>query len=130
MTLRISERQDHHVTIADLHGRLTLGPDVQTFRNYIELQARRIAPNLLLNLGGVSYIDSSGLGELTAASCLISGAGGTIKLLNVNRRVSDLLSVTKLYTVFETFEDEDRALLSFPGSLSAPASMLGDYFVG
>lgn len=133
MTLRIYERHDHRVTIVDLQGRLTLGPDAEAFRTYIELQARRLTPYLLINLGGVSYIDSAGLGELIAASYLIAAAGGIVKLLNVNTRVDSLLSATKLYTVFEAFDDEHRALMSYPGSVppaSAPAPTLSDYFVG
>jgi anti-sigma B factor antagonist len=116
MSIRISERRDQDVTIVDLRGQLTLGESVAAFREFIEQKARLIAPHLLINLGGLNYLDSAGLGELTAASHRITACGGIIKLLNVNLRIGDLLSLTRLYTVFETFDDEENALATFAGA--------------
>jgi anti-sigma B factor antagonist len=116
MSIRISERRDRDVTIVDLRGQLTLGESAAAFREFIEQKARLITPRLLINLAGVNYLDSAGLGELTAASHRIAGCGGVIKLLNVNLRIGDLLSLTRLYTVFETFDDEEEALATFSGA--------------
>lgn len=116
MSIRISERRDQDVTIVDLRGQLTFGEGAAAFREYIDQQTRLIAPHLLINLAGLNYLDSAGLGELTGALRKVTGCGGVVKLLNVNLRIGDLLALSQLYKVFETFDDEEQALMTFPAT--------------
>lgn len=114
MSLDVSTREVDGVTIVDLSGRITLGDESsgklrETVRNLLSNGAKKI----LLNLGDVDYIDSSGLGELVSAYTTASNQGAKVKLLNVQAKVQDLLQITKLYTVFDTFENEAEAILSF-----------------
>jgi anti-sigma B factor antagonist len=101
------------VTVIDAVGRITLGEGSSTFRDTIRDLAAKGNKKLLLNLGEVSYIDSSGIGELVSAFTTVTNHGGVLKLLNLTKRVKDLLQITKLYTVFEVFEDEAAAVRSF-----------------
>jgi anti-sigma B factor antagonist len=113
MSLKLQERQVGDVVVLDADGRITLGEGASLFRDKLsELQAKREL-KLLLNLEKVSYLDSSGLGELVSGYNSIMESGGNLKLLNLNKRVHDLLQITKLYTVFDVFEDEATALRSF-----------------
>jgi anti-sigma B factor antagonist len=113
MSLKLQQRQVGDVVVLDADGRITLGEGASTFRDKLaELQSKSEL-KLLLNLEGVSYLDSSGLGELVSGFNSITESGGTLKLLNLNKRVHDLLQITKLYTVFDVFEDEAAALRSF-----------------
>jgi anti-sigma B factor antagonist len=101
------------VTVVDAVGRITLGEGASTFRDTIRDLVASGHKKLLLNLGEVSYIDSSGIGEMVSGFTTVANQGGTVKLLNLTKRVKDLLQITKLYTVFEVFEDEAAAVRSF-----------------
>lgn len=111
--LNITERRRASVTILDLKGKIKLGASNlelhQTLRDLTEKGERKI----LLNLAEVSSIDSSGLGELIAGYATLEKNGGKLKLLNLTTRVSELMMITKLYTVFEVFDDETVAAESF-----------------
>ena len=109
----IEERVVNDVTILDLKGKITLGDGDEALKdkiNSLVLQNRR---RILLNLAEVPYIDSAGLGEVVRTYTTVSRQGGQLKLVNLTKRITDLLSITKLLTVFETFETEETALKSF-----------------
>lgn len=111
--MQIEERVVGDVTILDLKGKITLGEGDEALKdkiNSLTLQNRR---QILLNLEGVPYIDSAGLGEVVRTYTTVSRQGGQLKLVNLTKRIEDLLSITKLLTVFETFDNEDDALKSF-----------------
>jgi len=101
------------VTILEAAGRITLGENVRQLRTQILDLTTSGRKNLILNLGDINYIDSTGIGELVWAYTTVSRHGGTLKLLKLTKRVQDLLQITKLLTVFEVFEDRDQALKSF-----------------
>ncbi|MBI1357437.1 MAG: anti-sigma factor antagonist [Acidobacteria bacterium] len=114
MSLNVGVREVDGVTIVDLAGRITLGDASsgklrETVREILGKGAKKV----ILNLGDVSYIDSSGLGELVSTYTTASNQGAKVKLLNVQKKVQDLLQITKLYTVFDTFDNEADAVLSF-----------------
>ena len=114
MSLQLSERTIGDVVVIDLGGKITLadGGDAMLkdkVRSLIH-QGRR---KLILNLGDVSYVDSAGLGELVQAYAAVTKSGGSLKLLNTTKRIKDLLSITKLLTVFETYDSEAEAVTSF-----------------
>ena len=113
MSVKLTTRQVGDVTVIDANGRITLGEGSSTFRDTIKDLTARGNKKLLLNLGDVSYIDSSGIGEMVSGFTSVTNQGGELKLLNLNKRVKDLLQITKLYTVFEVFEDEAAAVPSF-----------------
>ncbi len=113
MSVKLTTRQVGDVTVVDAAGRITLGEGASTLRDTIRDLAAAGNKNLLLNLAEVSYIDSSGIGELVSAFTTVANAGGKVKLLNLTKRVQDLLQITKLYTVFEVFSAEDDAVRSF-----------------
>ena len=115
MASKANIRQVGTVVIMDLSGRIALGDGSGTLRETVKDLLKEGQRNILLNLGEVSYIDSAGLGELVGAYATVTNQGGQIKLLNVQRRVDDLLQVTKLYTVFEAFTSETDALRTFGG---------------
>jgi anti-sigma B factor antagonist len=111
--MQIQERVVGNVTILDLKGKITLGEGDEALKdkiNSLVLQDRR---QILLNLAGVPYIDSAGLGEIVRTYTTVSRQGGSLKLVNLTKRITDLLSITKLLTVFETFDTEADALQSF-----------------
>ncbi len=111
--MQIEERVVGEVTILDLKGKITLGEGDEALKdkiNSLTLQNRR---QILLNLEGVPYIDSAGLGEVVRTYTTVSRQGGQLKLVNLTKRIEDLLSITKLLTVFETFDTEAEALQSF-----------------
>jgi anti-sigma B factor antagonist len=114
MSLNVVTREVDGVTIIDLNGRITLG-DASSgkLRESVRDVLAKGSKKLLLNLAAVSYIDSSGLGELVSTYTTASNQGAAVKLLNVQSKVQDLLQITKLYTVFETFDDEADAVMSF-----------------
>jgi anti-sigma B factor antagonist len=97
----------------DATGRVTLGEGSSVFRETLRELVSKGHKKVLLNLADVSYIDSSGIGELVSGFTTVTNQGGQLKLLNLNKRVQDLLQITKLYTVFEVFEDEATAVRSF-----------------
>ena len=113
MSVKISTRQVGDVTVIDASGRITLGEGASNFRDTVRELAAKGNKKLLLNLGDVSYIDSSGIGEMVSSFTTVTNGGGVLKLLGLNKRVKDLLQITKLYTVFEVFDDEAEALRSF-----------------
>jgi anti-sigma B factor antagonist len=113
MSCKANIRQVGDVAIVDLSGRITLGDGSGVVRETVKDLLKEGQKNLLLNLGDVRYIDSSGLGELVGAYATGATQGALIKLLNVQKRVHDLLQITKLHTVFESFTSETDALRSF-----------------
>ncbi len=113
MTMKLTTRAKGNVIIVEASGKLTLGEGTAALRNKLQEVVDGGSRRILLNMAGVTYIDSSGLGELVAAHMTATAAGSEIKLLNLANRVHDLLKLAKLYTVFETFEDEAAALSSF-----------------
>ncbi len=111
--MTISERKSGDVTVLDVEGKILLGEgDVQLKRKIDELIERN-EKLLLLNLANVPYMDSGGLGEVVRSYTTVKRAGGDLKLVNATKRISDLLTITKLITVFEVFDDEAHAVNSF-----------------
>ena len=113
MTMKSSSRQIDGITVLDLSGRITLGEGSVILRDTIRDLIGRGQKKILLNLGDVSYIDSSGIGELVSAFTTVRNQGGELKLLNLTKKVHDLLQITKLYTVFDIKDDEANAIKSF-----------------
>lgn len=113
MSLKLTSRQVGDVTVMDAAGRITLGEGTSTLRDAIRESLNGGNKKVLLNLGEVNYIDSSGIGELVSAFTTVRNQGGNLKLLSLNKRIQDLLQITKLYTVFECHDDEAAALRSF-----------------
>ncbi|HBR57834.1 MAG TPA: anti-sigma factor antagonist [Blastocatellia bacterium] len=111
--IQISERQAGDVTILDLGGKITIGEGSVALRNAIRRLLGEGKTKLLLNLGDVGYIDSSGIGELVSSFTAVNKEGGTLKLLNLTQKIQDLLAITKLLTVFDVFESEADALASY-----------------
>ena len=119
MSVKLTTRQVGDVTVVDAVGRITLGDGASTFRDTVRYLAAGGKKKLLLNLAEVSYIDSSGLGMLVANYATVTNQGGHLRLVNVTSRVKDLLLITKLYTVFEVFDNETEAIRSFLDVASA-----------
>src|SRR5438105_1073842 len=113
MNLKTSSRQVDGVTILDLSGRIVLGEESSMLRDELKNLVARGEKKILLNLGDVSYIDSSGLGALVSGYTSVSGQQGQLKLLNLTKKVHDLLQITKLLTVFQVYDDEKTAIASF-----------------
>ena len=113
MSVKLTIRQVGDVTVIDAAGRITLGEGASTFRDTAKDLTAKGNKKLLLNLAEVSYIDSSGIGELVSGFTTVSNAGGQLKLLKLTKRIHDLLQITKLYTVFEVYDDEAKGLASF-----------------
>ena len=113
MSVKLTTRQVGDVTVVDAVGRITLGEGASTFRDTIRDLASSGHKKILLNLAEVSYIDSSGIGEMVSGFTTVANQGGVVKLLNLTKRVKDLLQITKLYTVFDVFDDEASAVRSF-----------------
>ena len=113
MSLRANSRDIGGVIVIDLDGRITLGDGSALLRDLIRENLDKGQKKLLLNLAAISYLDSTGLGELVSGYRLVKSNGGELKLLNLNKKVTDLLQVTKLYTVFEIHNDEAQAVASF-----------------
>jgi anti-sigma B factor antagonist len=111
--MQIEERIVGEVTILDLKGKMTLGEGDELLKDKINSLIHQGQKKLLLNLEGVPYIDSAGLGEIVRTYTTVSRQGGNLKLVNLTKRITDLLSITKLLTVFETFESEKEAVASF-----------------
>jgi anti-sigma B factor antagonist len=101
------------VSILDLSGKITIGAGNVQLRDAVRKLIDGGNKKILLNLGDVSYVDSSGIGELVSSFTTTSNAGGHLKLLNLTKKIQDLLAITKLLTVFETFTSEEEALKSF-----------------
>ena len=113
MSLNIGIRQLQDVRVVDVQGRITLGDGASELREAVRMMTAEGHRKILLNLAEVSYIDSAGLGVLVSAFASVTHQGGQVKLLNLTKRVQDLLLITKLYTVFEVFGDEGSALRGF-----------------
>jgi anti-sigma B factor antagonist len=111
--MKASTRQVDGVTIVDLSGRITLGEGSVVLRDTVKDLLGKGQKKILLNLGDVSYIDSSGIGELVSAFTSVRNQGGELKLLNLTKKVHDLLQITKLYTVFDVKDDEATAITAF-----------------
>ena len=120
-TLNITNRWAGSVNILDLNGQIRLGETNVNLHNAIRQLVDAGEKNVLLNLAGVTHIDSSGLGELVASYTTIERSGGVLKLLNLSEKVIDLMTITKLFTVFDVYEDEQTALQSFGGTSEATA---------
>ena len=113
MSVKLSTRQVGDVSVVDVAGRITLGEGSSALRDLMREMVGKGQKKILLNLGDVSYIDSSGIGELVSGFTTVTNSGGEMKLLNLNKRVKDLLQITKLYTVFDVHEDEAGAIRAF-----------------
>jgi anti-sigma B factor antagonist len=111
--MTVSTRQVDGVTILDLSGRITLGEGSVQLRDTVRELLAKGSKNILLNLGDITYIDSSGIGELVSAFTTVRNQGGELKLLNLTKKVHDLLQITKLYTVFDIKDDEASAIAAF-----------------
>ena len=114
--MQIEERPIGEVVVLDLKGRITLGEGDELLKDKINSLVNQGQKKIVLNLGEVPYIDSAGLGEIVRTYTTVSRQGGNLKLLNLTKRIADLLSITKLLTVFETFESENDAVRSFSAS--------------
>jgi len=113
MSVKLNTRQVGDVTVIDVSGRITLGEGSSVIRDEMHALTGKGIKKVLLNLGDVTYIDSSGIGELVTGYTTLANAGGTMKLLHLTKRVKDLLQITKLYTVFDVHDDEAHAVRSF-----------------
>ena len=113
MSVKLTTRQVGDVTVVDVAGRITLGEGSSAMRDAVRDMVSKNQKKILLNLGDVTYIDSSGIGELVSAFTTVRNGGGELKLLNLTKKVHDLLQITKLYTVFDIKDDEAAAIQSF-----------------
>ena len=113
MTMKSTNRQVNGVTVVDMSGRITLGEGSVILRETVKDLLAKGHKKILLNLGDVSYIDSSGIGELVSAYTSVRNQGGELKLLKLTKKVHDLLQITKLYTVFDIKDDEATAVQAF-----------------
>lgn len=111
--MEIEERDNGGVMILDLKGKLTIGEGDELLKDKVNSLIQQGHQKLLLNLEGVPYVDSAGLAEIVRTYTTVSRQGGKLKLLNLTKRIEDLLAITKLLTVFETFESEQEAVKSF-----------------
>ena len=113
MSVKLSTRQVGDVCVVDVAGRITLGEGSSALRDSLRDMINKNQKKILLNLGEVNYIDSSGIGELVSAFTTVRNQGGELKLLKLTKKVHDLLQITKLYTVFDVKDDETTAIKSF-----------------
>ncbi|MGD0666130.1 MAG: STAS domain-containing protein [Bryobacteraceae bacterium] len=113
MGLEIQQREHEGIVILDLKGRITLGPEASALRDKVKELNNAGSHNLVLNLAGIDFIDSTGLGALVMCATSLRKSQGNVKLLNLNRRTCELLVMTKLATVFEIFTEEQDAVNSF-----------------
>ncbi|HJT29550.1 MAG TPA: STAS domain-containing protein [Pyrinomonadaceae bacterium] len=111
--LNINERQAGDVTVLDMSGKITIGEGSVALRTAIRRLLEEGKKRILLNLSGVSYVDSSGIGELVSSYTAINKEGGQLKLLNLTQKIQDLLTITKLLTVFDVYDNETEALNSY-----------------
>jgi anti-sigma B factor antagonist len=111
--MKVGIRQVDGVTIVDSSGRITLGEGSVILRDTVRDLLAKGSKKIILNLAEVNYIDSSGIGELVSAYTTVKNQGGELKLLNLTKKVNDLLQITKLYTVFDVKDDEAAAVKSF-----------------
>jgi len=114
--MEIDERAVGDVVVLDLKGRITLGEGDELLKDKVNSLVNQGHRKVVLNLAQVPYIDSAGLGEIVRTYTTVSRQGGSLKLLNLTKRITDLLAITKLLTVFETFDSEHDAIKSFSAS--------------
>ena len=114
--MQIDQRAVGDVVVLDLKGRITMGEGDELLKDKVNSLVNQGHKKLVLNLADVPYIDSAGLGEIVRTYTTVSRQGGSLKLLNLTKRITDLLSITKLLTVFETFDSENEAVRSFSAS--------------
>jgi anti-sigma B factor antagonist len=114
--MQIEQRAVGDVVVLDVKGRVTLGEGDEMLKDKVNSLLNQSQKKIVLNLAEVPYIDSAGLGEIVRTYTTVSRQGGNLKLLNLTKRITDLLSITKLLTVFETFESENDAVRSFSQS--------------
>ena len=121
MSMKAVARQVGSVTVLDLSGSIKLGEGSSLLRDAVKDLLAKGQKNILLNLGDISYIDSSGIGELVSAFTSVRNQGGELKLLHLTKKMHDLLQITKLYTVFDVKDDEAEAISAFGrGSADSP----------
>ena len=111
--MQIDQRSVGDIVVLDLKGKVTLGEGDELLKDKVNSLVNQGHKKIVLNLAGVPYIDSAGLGEIVRTYTTVSRQGGSMKLLNLTKRITDLLSITKLLTVFETFDSENDAVRSF-----------------
>jgi anti-sigma B factor antagonist len=111
--MKIETRTIGDITLLDCSGKITLGEGTMTVRNAVRDILKRDGKKIILNLADVNYIDSSGIGELVSTYTTVASGGGQLKLLNLTKKIQELLAITKLLTVFQVFENEQAALASF-----------------
>jgi anti-sigma B factor antagonist len=111
--MKIEKRKKNNVVILDLKGKILFGDGIEELRTAINNAIKEDEKNLLLNFAEVPYLDSTGLGEVVRSYTTLKKVGGTVKIVNLTNKVKDLLTVTKLITVFEAFENEDDGIKSF-----------------
>ena len=111
--MKFNTRQNGDVTILDLSGRITIGSGEEALRNATQEILNNGAKKVVINMGGVTMIDSSGIGELVSAYTTATNRGAKLKLANIPAKVSDVLTITQLITVFDVFDTEDEAVASF-----------------
>ncbi|MEN8152560.1 MAG: STAS domain-containing protein [Acidobacteriota bacterium] len=111
--MKIEKRKNGEVVVLDIKGKILLGEGIDELRKTIDTVLEENETKLLLNFESVPYLDSTGLGEVVRSYTSVKNKGGVVKIVNLTNKVKDLLSVTKLITVFETFEDEEKAIDSF-----------------
>ena len=116
--MKVSTREVDEVTIVDLSGQIKLGEGTTALRDTVKQLANKGRKKILLNLGEINYIDSSGIGELISAFTSVRKQGGDLMLLHLTKKVQDLLQITKLYTVFQVMDDEAAAIAAFSDELS------------
>ena len=114
--MQIEERNVGDVVVLDLKGKVTLGAGDELLKDKVNSLVNQGHRKIILNLADVPYVDSAGLGEIVRTYTTVSKNGGSLKLLNLTKRITDLLSITKLLTVFETYENENDAVRSFAAS--------------
>jgi anti-sigma B factor antagonist len=119
MALTAKTRQVGDVAIVDLHGKVTLGENTGILRDELRSLLAQGKKHIVLNMKDVSYVDSAGLGELVGAYTTATNQGGSVKLLHLQGKMRDLLQITKLFTIFQDFEDEKTAVSSFGATASA-----------
>ena len=119
MSLKINVRESDHVVILDLNGRITIGEEAASMRDTIKELLESGQKNILLNLAEVSYIDSTGLGQFVGSFATVTSRGGQLKLLNLQKRLQELMQITKLITVFESYNNEATAVRSYASAASA-----------
>jgi len=119
MSLNVKTRKLDAITVIDMAGRLTIGEPVLLLRETLRVQLNDGTKFFVLNLGDVSYIDSSGLGELVSAYTTVRNKQGDVKLLNLTAKAKDLLQMTKLLTVFDVYDDENKAVAALKAKITA-----------